>query len=93
MARNGEEELTGEDWSLVGFPWRRCLSRRRDLAAKLRGATKRRRRGGSGVATEGGGVRARSVPAECTVRACARKKKSRSEACEEEEEEADGLYL
>ena len=46
-----------------------------------------------GVATEYDGVRARSVPAECTVRACARKKRNRNEVCEEEEKEADGLYL
>ena len=49
--------------------------------------------GCEGVATECGGVRARSVPAESTVRACARKKKNRNEVCEEEEKEADGLYL
>ena len=38
MARDGEEKLTGEGRSLFGFPWLRCLSRRRDVAAKLRGA-------------------------------------------------------
>ena len=45
------------------------------------------------MVTECDGVRARSVPAESTVRECARKKRNRNEVCEEEEKEADGLFL